>query len=139
MAALVEIRARILADFPEQDSIAQLILKWRGNGLARQGISPCGVEYLFHGIGCRLIDERGREVDVDLLKDQAGVQVEAFDAWRVRHLSEANEAVQEESLNAACSALAAKGELREVTAGRWYALPAVQRHRAADEVEDCRQ
>jgi hypothetical protein len=60
---------------------------------------------------------RGRRRPVD--------DVEAFDAWRIRFFldedAEARPSIEE--LRVACSYLASLGELREVTAGRWYALP----------------
>ncbi|RAO00863.1 DUF6896 domain-containing protein [Micromonospora noduli] len=67
-----------------------------------------------------MIDELGRMVDVDVVDD-----VEAFDAWRIRGFldeqSHARPSIEE--LRTACSHLASTGELLEVRAGRWYALP----------------
>jgi hypothetical protein len=72
-----------------------------------------------------MIASDGREVDVDLVTDPAlGHQVEAFDAWRIRwFLDEADDdGYDHEQITAACTELARQGHLREVVAGRWFAL-----------------
>ncbi len=88
--------------------------------LAREGKSSTGIEYSVHGAGCRMTDEQGREVDVDLVDG-----IEAFDAWRIKWFldeqSDARPSVEE--LGRACSYLSRLGELREVRVGRWHGLP----------------
>lgn len=120
-AAYERIRSRLVEGYPDLGGVRDLIVAVRHTRtLPRQARSSTGIEYVVHGAGCRLIDDQGVEVDVDLVDD-----VEAFDAWRVRwfldEVAEARPSVDE--LQAACAYLAGLNELREVRAGRWYALP----------------
>ena len=122
ITALADIRSRLFDAYPDLDCVLDLMVAVRHTRtLPREGVSSTGVEYSVHGAGCRMIDQRGREVDVDLVGDD----VEAFDAWRIRlFLGEGAEGRPSvEELETACTHLAGLGELREVEAGRWYALP----------------
>ncbi len=128
VVALREIRTRLFADLPGLAGVQDILFAVRSQGtMAREGRTAGGIEYSVHGVGCRMTDERGREVDVDLVADpdRPARVVEAFDAWRIKaflssggHPSPANE-----ELNAACAQLAACGELRVVEQCRWFALP----------------
>ncbi|RAO45232.1 hypothetical protein GAR06_03423 [Micromonospora saelicesensis] len=120
-AALRCIQSRLFDAYPDVDGIKDLMVAVRREKtLPRAGTSSTGVEYAVHGAGCQMIDELGRMVDVDVVDD-----VEAFDAWRIRGFldeqSHARPSIEE--LRTACSHLASTGELLEVRAGRWYALP----------------
>lgn len=120
-ATLQRIRSRLFDAYPDFSGVLDLMAAVRHTRtLPREGKSSTGVEYLVHGAGCRMTDEQGHEVDLDLIDG-----VEAFDAWRVKWFldedSDARPSVEE--LRAACSNLADLGELLEVKAGRWYALP----------------
>ncbi|MEH0982213.1 DUF6896 domain-containing protein [Micromonospora sp. CPCC 205556] len=121
-AALRHIRSRLFDAYPEFRDIRDLMTAVRHTRtLPREGTSSTGVEYSIHGAGCRMTDEQGREVDVDLVDG-----VEAFDAWRIGFFldDEGSDArLSDEELFAACAHLAGTGELAEVRPGRWYALP----------------
>ncbi|MBG6103929.1 hypothetical protein IW249_004343 [Micromonospora vinacea] len=119
--ALRHIQSRLFDAYPDVSGIKDLMTAVRHKRtLPRAGMSSTGVEYAIHGAGCQMTDEVGRVVDVDLVGD-----VEAFDAWRIRWFldeqSDAGPSVEE--LRTACSHLASTGELLEVQAGSWYALP----------------
>lgn len=119
-AALERIRSCLFDAYPDVDGVADLMMAVRHTRtLPREGKSRTGIEYSVHGAGCRMTDEQGQVVDVDLVDD-----VEAFDAWRIRRfldeLSDAHPSVEE--LRTACSYLSTLGELREVRVGSWYAL-----------------
>ncbi|WP_319462275.1 DUF6896 domain-containing protein [Micromonospora sp. RTP1Z1] len=120
-AALERIRSRLLDAYPDFGCILDLMVAVRHTQvLAREGKSSTGIEYSVHGAGCRMTDEQGREVDVDLVDG-----IEAFDAWRIKWFldeqSDARPSVEE--LGRACSYLSRLGELREVRVGRWHGLP----------------
>ncbi|WP_433269476.1 DUF6896 domain-containing protein [Micromonospora vinacea] len=120
-AALRRIQSRLFDAYPDVGGIKDLMVAVRHKKtLPREGTSSTGVAYAVHGAGCHMIDELGRVVDVDVVDD-----VEAFDAWRIRRFlneqSDARPSVEE--LRAAYSHLASTGELLEVRAGHWYALP----------------
>lgn len=120
-AALDRTRARLFDAYPDLSGVRDLMGAVRtARTLPRQGRSSTGVEYSVHGAGCLMIDEQGRRVDVDLVDG-----VEAFDAWRIRFFLGADSAehLSDAELIGACSYLAGLGELREVRAGHWYALP----------------
>ncbi|MGC5032838.1 DUF6896 domain-containing protein [Micromonospora sp. DT229] len=121
-AALERVRSDLLDAYPDLVCVLDLMVAVRHTRtLPREGMSSTGIEYSVHGAGCRMTDQQGREVDVDLVDG-----VEAFDAWRIKWFldeqSDARPSIEE--LRTACSYLSQLGELREVQAGRWYALPA---------------
>jgi hypothetical protein len=122
VAALREIRGRLFADFPGVDGVSGLLTAVRATKtLPREGRSASGIEYSVHGAGCRMTDERGRTVDVDLVGD-----VEAFEQWRIKwFLDEGDDqALSEDELLAACVRLVDRGELRQIgDRQRWFALP----------------
>jgi hypothetical protein len=96
--------------------------------MPREGRSSSGIEYVVHGAGCRMTDENGRMLDIDVVRDPAtGEHVEAFDAWRVRWFLDpgAGSPAVASEVEAACQDLARAGELREVPGQhrRWFALP----------------
>jgi hypothetical protein len=77
-----------------------------------------------------MIAADGRELDVDLVPDPGlGRVVEAFDAWRIRWFlhSATDDRHTVNDIAAACTYLAGEGQLREVVAGRWFALPDASR------------
>ncbi|MDH6466411.1 hypothetical protein M2302_006619 [Micromonospora sp. A200] len=120
-AALERIRSRLLDAYPAFDCVSDLMTAVRhARTLPREGKSSTGIEYSVHGAGCRMTDEQGQEVDIDLVDD-----AEAFDTWRIKWFldeqSDARPSVEE--LQTACSYLSRLGQLREMQAGRWYALP----------------
>jgi hypothetical protein len=122
VAAFRQIRGRLFAAYPDLDlvGLADLLTAVRSTRvLPREGRSSTGIDYSVHGAGCRMRDERGTEVDVDLVDG-----AEAFDGWRVQAFLEGREgkSLSVEELHAACSRLAGWGELREVRVHRWYAL-----------------
>jgi hypothetical protein len=126
-AALREIRGRLFAAFPHLADVADLMAAVRSRReMPREGRSSSGIEYSVHGAGCRMTDERGRVVDVDLISDPVHVNtdVEAFDAYRILFfLYEGEDGdLSKDDLVAASAHLAALGELREVVPGRWFAL-----------------
>ncbi|SCE90780.1 hypothetical protein GA0070562_4039 [Micromonospora tulbaghiae] len=88
--------------------------------MPREGTSSTGIEYSVHGAGCRMTDQHGQEVDVDLVDG-----AEAFDAWRITRFLDGKSGARPsvEELRTACVHLSELGELREIRAGRWYALP----------------
>ncbi|MFU8875881.1 DUF6896 domain-containing protein [Micromonospora sp. SL4-19] len=119
--ALERIRSCLLDAYPDFGCVLDLMVAVRHTRtLPREGKSSTGIEYSIHGAGCRMTDQRGREVDVDLVDG-----VEAFDAWRIKwFLDEQSDACPTvEELRTACSYLSSLGELREVQVNRWYALP----------------
>jgi hypothetical protein len=123
--ALRRIRGRLFGDLLAYGDVGDLLRAVNGERtLARLGRTESGIEYFVHGIGCRMTDERGIEVDVDIVDD-----VEAFDAYRVNSFIDScgDDTLPMVDLIAACAHLAAGGELRELRTGRWYALavPAV--------------
>jgi hypothetical protein len=120
-AALDRTRTRLFDAYPDLSGVRDLMVAVRSAGtLPREGRSSTGVDYSVHGAGCVMIDEQGHPVDVDLVDG-----VEAFDAWRIRQFLGAERAEHPslEELSTACSYLSRLGEVREVKAGRWYALP----------------
>ncbi|TMR31143.1 DUF6896 domain-containing protein [Actinomadura geliboluensis] len=78
LETLEAFRGRILAGLSGVGSLGELIRQVNQHQIARDG-SINGVEYSVHGIGCRLWEEGGRGVDVDVLDGD----VEVFDAWRI--------------------------------------------------------
>ncbi|MEU4554635.1 DUF6896 domain-containing protein [Micromonospora violae] len=120
-AALERIRSHLLDAYPALDCVSDLMVAVRHTRtLPREGKSSTGIEYSVHGAGCRMTDQQGRAVDVDLVDG-----IEAFDAWRIKwFLDEQSDACPTvEELRVACSYLSSLNELREVRAGHWYALP----------------
>jgi hypothetical protein len=126
-AALREIRGRLFADLAPIGDVSGLMRAVRATReLPREAVTSSGIEYSVHGKGCRMTAADGREVDVDMISDPVlGREVEAFDAWRIRRfLDEAGRGGhREDDIVAACTQLAADGELRVVLSGRWFALP----------------
>ncbi|MGC4895372.1 DUF6896 domain-containing protein [Micromonospora sp. DT31] len=119
-AALRRIRVRLFAAYPELTDLSDLLAAVRSaRVMPREGRSTTGIDYCVHGAGCRMTDEQGTEVDVDLVDG-----VEAFDGWRVQAFlaGHGDDGFSVDELHAACSRLAGRGELREVRALRWYAL-----------------
>src|SRR6266487_5039951 len=111
-AALERIRSRLLDAYPDFGCVLDLVVAVRHTRtLPREGRSSTGIEYLVHGAGCRMTDQQGQEVDVDLVDG-----VEAFDAWRIKWFldeqSDARPSIEE--LRTACSYLSSLGDLREV-------------------------
>jgi len=127
VVALREVRSRLFADLPGMAGVQDIMFAVRSQRtMAREGRTASGVEYSVHGAGCRMTDEDGREVDVDLVPDShTAIEVEAFDVWRIKFFlsSSGYHPLTNEELNAACEQLAACGELRVVKQGRWFALP----------------
>ncbi|MGC5018812.1 DUF6896 domain-containing protein [Micromonospora sp. DT47] len=120
VVALKRIRHRLFAAYPELTGLSDLLTAVRSTRvLPREGRSSTGIAYSVHGAGCRMTDEQGTEVDVDLVDG-----VEAFDGWRVHAFLEGREgeSLSVDELHAACSRLAGWAELREVRVHRWYAL-----------------
>jgi hypothetical protein len=126
-AALLQIRGSLLADLsPIADVGDLLVAVCSRQQLPREGFTSSGIAYVVHGSGCRMIAADGREVDVDLVTDPVlGQEVEAFDVWRIRWFLDeaADDGYSNEVILAACTRLAREGRLREVVAGRWFALP----------------
>jgi hypothetical protein len=116
------IRGRLFADLPGLTLLGLMRAVVTGER-PRMTRSPGGIEYFVHGIGCRMTDERGHVVDVDLIKRDDGITFEAFDDYRVKFYLDDEEGPSVAQLTAACSELAQRGELIEVQAERWYALP----------------
>ncbi|MET8756946.1 hypothetical protein [Lentzea sp. NPDC004782] len=127
VVALHEVRSRLFADLPGMTGVQDIMFAVRSQRtMAREGRTASGIEYSVHGAGCRMTDQYGREVDVDLVPDpDRAVEVEAFDVWRIKSFLSGNghHPLTDEELNAACEQLAACGELRVVEPGRWFALP----------------
>ncbi|WP_146231675.1 DUF6896 domain-containing protein [Lentzea atacamensis] len=127
VVALREVRSRLFADLPGMTGVQDIMFAVRSQRtMAREGRTASGIEYSVHGAGCRMTDEDGREVDVDLVPDShTANEVEAFDVWRIKYFLSSNgfHPLTDEELNAACEQLAACGELRVVEQGRWFALP----------------
>jgi hypothetical protein len=127
IVALREVRSRLFADLPGMTGVQDIMFAVRSQRtMAREGRTASGIEYSVHGVGCRMTDEDGREVDVDLIPDpHTTIVVEAFDVWRIKLVLSGNgyHPLTNEELNAACEQLAACGELRVVKQGRWFALP----------------
>jgi hypothetical protein len=124
---LHEIRCQLLADLSPIPDVADLLLAvCSRRELPRDDFTSSGIQYTVHGAGCRMIAADGRVVDVDLVTDPvSGREVEAFDAWRIRWFLDeaARDGYSDEDITAACRCLADEGRLREVIAGRWFALP----------------
>ena len=119
-AALKRIRDRLFAAYPDLTGLSDLLAAVRSTRvLPQEGQSSTRIDYSVHGAGCRMTDEQGTEVDVDLIDG-----VEAFDGWRVHAFLEGHEgeSLSVDELHAACSRLAGWAELRELQAHRWYAL-----------------
>jgi hypothetical protein len=77
-------------------------------------------------MGCRFTDEDGREIDLDVIHDPTtSNHVEVFDARRV-HWFLVEQGLREvpswQDLDLACQRLASHDDIREVIAGRWFAL-----------------
>ncbi|HVU00801.1 MAG TPA: hypothetical protein VHE30_03585 [Polyangiaceae bacterium] len=62
-----------------------LLAARRAGEIAKSGVSPDGIEFEFHGIGCRLSAD-GTVVDVDFLPGGAF----GFDVWRLHVFSSEN-------------------------------------------------
>jgi hypothetical protein len=128
VAALREIRGRLFAALPAVADVREVLAAVNQyRTMPRVGRSASGIEYSVHGVGCRMTDEDGREVDVDLMADPQypTAVMEVFDAWRIWcfRSSIGDESLTDKELKAACVELAARGELREFGNGRWFALP----------------
>ncbi|WP_053732519.1 hypothetical protein [Nocardia sp. NRRL S-836] len=125
--ALREIRSRLFADLPGMAGVQDIMVAVRSQRtMARESRTAGGIEYSVHGAGCRMTDEDGRVVDVDLVRDpHTAIEVEAFDVWRIKSFLSSNRChpPADGELNTACEQLAARGELRVVQPGRWFALP----------------
>jgi hypothetical protein len=122
ITAIRHIRSRLLDAYPDFYCLLDLMVAvTHTRTMPREGRSSTGIEYSVHGVGCRMTDQQGQEVDVDLVDD-----AEAFDAWRIKRFLDDGSAARPsiEELCTACSQLSKLGELREVRAGRWYTLPA---------------
>jgi len=122
--ALERIRSRLFDAYPEFQGVLDLMKAVRSGPpprLPREGRSRTGIEYSVHGAGCRMTDEHGQVVDVDLVGNDA---TEAFDGWRIKSFldEDSSEDASVGQLTQACAHLASIGELREVQPGRWYAL-----------------
>jgi len=121
-------RTRFLADNPALDGVESLLRAVRSERtMPREGRSSSGIEYTVHGAGCRMTDENGQTLDIDIVLDLAtGEHVEAFDAWRIRWFldPDAGTPAVADKIEAACQDLARARALREVPAqhGRWFAL-----------------
>jgi hypothetical protein len=80
-------RARLLAQrLCEAFNQDDLLSGRRAKAIPRTGVAPGGIEFSFHGIGCRICDGKV-SVDFDFLP--AG-QIGGFDAWRLHIFSEEN-------------------------------------------------
>ena len=120
-AAYERIRLRLFEGYPELRDVRDLMAAVRRTqSMPREARSSTGVDYCVHGAGCRMTDDQGQEVDIDLVDD-----VEAFDAGRVKWFLDRGATARPsvEELGTACAYLTGLGELLEVRAGRWYALP----------------
>lgn len=123
--ALKRIRSRLFDAYPEFQDVLDLMKAVRSGPaprLPREGRSRTGIEYSVHGTSCRMTDEHGQVVDVDLVTNDA---TEAFDGWRIKNFlnEDSSEGISVHQLLEACAHLASLGELQEVQPGRWYALP----------------
>jgi hypothetical protein len=131
LAAYSEIRAVLFDELGGIGGIAELIHAVRSRRtLDRQGSTASGITYLVHGAGCLMTDQRGREVDVDLLRDPAtGAMVEAIDAWRIRGFLTSCDApaIPSDDLDAACHQLSGQSSLRVLNGTEWFALDGVAR------------
>ncbi|MEU7771653.1 hypothetical protein AB0C44_10060 [Micromonospora taraxaci] len=119
VAAFKRIHERLFAAYPDLTGLPDLLTAVRSTRvLPREGRSSTGIDYSVHGAGCRMTDEHGTVVDVDLVDG-----VEAFDGWRVHVFLEGREgeSLSVEELHTACSRLASWAELRELQPHRWYA------------------
>ena len=120
-AALTYIRSRLFDAYADLGCVSDLMAAVRhSRRMPREGMASTGIEYSVHGAGCRMTDQHGQEVDID----QVG-GVEAFDVWRITRFLDRSSGARPsvEELRTACVNLVELGELREVQAGRWYALP----------------
>jgi hypothetical protein len=59
--------------------LSDILPKARQGQIARSGRSQSGIDFEVHGAGCLMVDQSGREVDLDFMPDGTVV----FDAWRV--------------------------------------------------------
>ncbi|WP_157129756.1 DUF6896 domain-containing protein [Thermobifida halotolerans] len=118
MSSLQATRSRVLAQVERAESVQDIVYMAQKRIIPRDEILPDGTQYSVHGIGCRMTDPEGAEVDVDI--DDEGLEV--FDAWRVyMHLESVSPSnpVSREEISMACQRLVELGELREVRAN-WF-------------------
>lgn len=132
-AAYMHMRLRLFEGYPELGGVRDLMAAVRHTRtMPREARSSTGIDYCVHGAGCRMTDDQGQEIDVDLVDD-----VEAFDAWRVKwFLDKGGDARPSmDELGRACAYLANLGELLEVRAGRWYAVRNFEARHPSSEVQ----
>ncbi|WP_434588931.1 DUF6896 domain-containing protein [Streptomyces sp. A5-4] len=118
VSALTSVRQSMVTSYPALRTLSDMIPLVRRGGMDRRGISRDGVGYAVHGIGCRMADQRGREVDVDFLPDGS----EVFDDWRVIRFIESLDDgldISREDVLSSCRELVRGGVLREVRTG-WF-------------------
>lgn len=122
VSALASVKQSMVASYPGLRTLSDMIPLVRRGGMDRRGASHEGVSYAIHGFGCRMVDEEGREVDIDFLPDGS----EVFDDWRViRFVASLDDGIviSREDVLSSCRELVRDGILGEVRAG-WFS-PAV--------------
>lgn len=124
VSALESMNQSMVASYPELGTLSDVIPLVRRGNMDRRGVSRDGVSYAIHGIGCRMVDRAGREVDVDFL--QGGSEV--FDDWRVIRFAESlgdGIVISRENVLSACRELVSDGILEEVRVG-WFSPAALK-------------
>ncbi|WP_143030283.1 DUF6896 domain-containing protein [Pseudonocardia oroxyli] len=109
--------ARTLLARNHSEGVADLRRQYRRREIEKSGRLEGGLEYDFHGAGCRFVIPGGRVVEVDIYEG-----LEVFDPWKIRdHFSGESDgdrpAVDEIKLH--CDQLVRTGRLIEPRQG-WY-------------------
>ncbi|HEX2903475.1 MAG TPA: hypothetical protein VHO01_08460 [Jatrophihabitans sp.] len=110
---------RILTDFGRA-ALGEVLRAARNEEIAKAGRSGSGLLYEFHGAGCRVVDEAGREVDFDIdLEDQ---DTPIFDVFRVQGFAHSVGvySLNDAEINAALKAMSAELILKVPRPG-WFA------------------
>ncbi len=120
LLALSRVRAAVRRLHPEVHGMAGFYRLYRERVVNKSGIIHDGLEYNFHGFGCRFIEAGHAEIDVEFLNDGT----EAFDPWRVRMLSESvgdEPSGSLEGIANMCRELVTQGRLTEAEGG-WFSV-----------------
>ncbi|MDR8413188.1 hypothetical protein MTP10_31205 [Nonomuraea sp. 3-1Str] len=119
-AALRSIRDRVIAQIADAGSIEDVVHMAQRGAVPRDGALEDGTRYSVHGIGCRMADPQGLEVDVDIDEKGRGI----FDDWRIimHWVAVSGEYRSREEILAACRRLVDSGELIELRQN-WFCLP----------------
>jgi hypothetical protein len=115
------LRSRLLAEFSDVLGLVDLIIKAQQGEIPRRGtVGELG--YSIHGVGCRIEDNSGAIVDVDIARDGA---TEIFNPWRVRMCYQYSMGVEtsvcDSEIMSACRRLASSGVLRDSKPG-WFSV-----------------